>query len=179
MDGSITTTIRAMTLGDSDQVARLAGELGYPSTQQQIEARFRRAENDPDSRVFVAADSDGRVWGWVHVFGLRLMESGGQAEVGGLAVRRQEPGRRARGVGADGVPLEQEHVVAALAAQAFGDGAADHAAADHHDPGHGSNGSRRREKGGYRRRAAASRSAALASSGSVYQRTSVTPPCRA
>jgi len=93
MDGSITTTIRAMTLDDSDRVASLAGELGYPSTKPQIEARFRRVEDDPDSRVFVAADSDGRVWGWVHVFGLRLMESGGPAEVGGLIVDARGRGK--------------------------------------------------------------------------------------
>ena len=93
MDGSITTTIRAMTIDDSEQVAGLAGELGYPSTRPQIEARFRRGEDDPDSRVFVAADSDGRVWGWVHVFGLHLMESGGAAEVGGLIVAGRGRGK--------------------------------------------------------------------------------------
>jgi len=94
MSGSITTTVRAMTLGDSDQVAALAGELGYPSTRAQIEARFRGIEGNDDSRVFVAADSDGHIWGWVHVFGHHLMESEGQAEVGGLIVDS-----RARGVG--------------------------------------------------------------------------------
>ena len=93
MDGSITTTIRAMTLGDSERVARLSGELGYPSTQQQIEARFRRAEDDPDSRIFVAADSDGRVWGWVHVFGRHLLVSEGAAEVGGLVVDSRVRGK--------------------------------------------------------------------------------------
>jgi GNAT superfamily N-acetyltransferase len=93
MDGSITTTIRAMTLEDSEQVAVLAGELGYPSTQPQIVARLRRTQDDPDSRVFVAADTDGRVWGWVHVFGLHLMESEGQAEVGGLIVDSRGRGK--------------------------------------------------------------------------------------
>jgi len=93
MDGSITTTIRAMTLEDSEQVAGLAGELGYPSTHAQISARLRRTQDDPDSRVFVAADTDGRVWGWVHVFGLNLMESEGQAEVGGLIVDSRGRGK--------------------------------------------------------------------------------------
>lgn len=94
MSGSIATTVRAMTFGDADQVAALAGELGYPSTRAQIEARFRGIEGNDDSRVFVAADPDGRVWGWVHVLGHHLMVSEGQAEVGGLIVDS-----RARGVG--------------------------------------------------------------------------------
>ena len=94
MSGSITTTVRAMRREDAEQVAALAGELGYPSTPAQIEARFRGIEGNDDSRVFVAADSDGRVWGWVHVFGHHLLESEGQAEVGGLIVDS-----RARGVG--------------------------------------------------------------------------------
>ena len=93
MDGSITTTVRAMTLEDSGQVAGLVDELGYPSTQPQIEARLRRTQDNPDSRVFVAADTDGRVWGWVHVFGLHLMESEGQAEVGGLIVDSRGRGK--------------------------------------------------------------------------------------
>ena len=86
MRGSITTAIRPMTFSDFEQVATLAGELGYPSSRAQIEARFRDMEGDPDSRVFVATDPDGRVWGWVHVFGHHLMVSEGAAEVGGLVV---------------------------------------------------------------------------------------------
>jgi GNAT superfamily N-acetyltransferase len=93
MGGSITTTIRTMTLADAEQVAALAGELGYPSSPAQIEARFRRVDGNPDSRVFVAADPDGKVWAWVHVFGHHLLESDGQAEVGGLIVDSRARGR--------------------------------------------------------------------------------------
>jgi GNAT superfamily N-acetyltransferase len=95
MGGSITTTIRSMNLSDSEQVASLAGELGYPSTPAQIEARFRGIEGNPDSRVLVA-EGDGRVRGWVHVFGHRLIESDGAAEVGGLVV---DSGSRGSGIG--------------------------------------------------------------------------------
>ena len=83
-----------MTAADAEQVAFLAGELGYPSSRAQIEARFRAIEGNPDSRVFVASASDGCVLGWVHVFGHHLMESEGGAEVGGLVVDS-----RARGQG--------------------------------------------------------------------------------
>ncbi len=96
MSGSIATTVRGMTGNDVEQVAALAGELGYPSTPAQIEARFRAIEGDPDSRVLVASDPDGRVWGWLHVFGRHLMESEGAAEVGGLVV---DSSARGRGIG--------------------------------------------------------------------------------
>jgi GNAT superfamily N-acetyltransferase len=75
-----------MTAADAERVASLSGELGYPSTRAQIEARFRAIEGDPDSRVFVAATPEAGVCGWVHVLGLHLMESEGAAEVGGLVV---------------------------------------------------------------------------------------------
>src|SRR6266550_7468806 len=93
MTGSTTTTIRPMTAADAEQVAALAGELGYPSTPAQIEARFRATEGDPDSRVFVASDSDGRVWGWVQTLGHHLLVSEGTAEVGGLVVDSRARGR--------------------------------------------------------------------------------------
>ncbi len=86
MGGSITTTVRDMTGADAERIAALAGELGYPSTPAQIEARFHAIEGRDDSQVLVAADQDGQVLGWVHVFGLHLMESEGAAEVGGLVV---------------------------------------------------------------------------------------------
>lgn len=82
-----------MTAEDAARVAALAGELGYPSTLAQIEKRFRAVEGDEDARVFVAEDAEGQVQGWVHVFGLHLMESEGAAEVGGLVVDSRVRGR--------------------------------------------------------------------------------------
>jgi GNAT superfamily N-acetyltransferase len=95
MHGSITITTRAMAAADARRVAELAGELGYPADAAQIEARFRGIEDNPDSRVFVAVDPDGEVWGWVHVFGhhLIVIEAGGHAEVGGLVVDARVRGR--------------------------------------------------------------------------------------
>lgn len=86
MGGSITAAVREMTRADAERVAALSGELGYPSTPAQIEARFRAIEGHTDAKVLVATGPDGLVVGWVHVFGLRLMESEGAAEVGGLVV---------------------------------------------------------------------------------------------
>ncbi len=94
MSAALETTVRAMTLADAERVAALAGELGYPSTPAQVEARLCAIQgNIGTSQVFVAADPEGRAWGWVHVFGHQLMESEGQAEVGGLVVDSRARGR--------------------------------------------------------------------------------------
>lgn len=92
MTGSSTTTVRAMTAADAERVATLSGELGYPSTPEQIAARFRAMQEHPDASVLVASDADGLVRGWVHVYGHRQMESEGAAEVGGLVVESESRG---------------------------------------------------------------------------------------
>jgi GNAT superfamily N-acetyltransferase len=93
MSGSSTTTVREMTAADAERVAALSGQLGYPSTPEQIRERLLRIEGHPEARVWVACDSEGRVQGWVHVYGHRQLESGGAAEVGGLVVDESVRGR--------------------------------------------------------------------------------------
>ena len=83
-------------MGDSDAVARLAGELGYPSTKAQIERRFRVIDGDLDSHALVAEGAGGAVLGWIHVIGRHLLESDGDAEVVGLVVDSRS---RGQGVG--------------------------------------------------------------------------------
>lgn len=94
MDRSNTTRVRPMTMGDSETVAGLSGQLGYPSTRAEIERRYRALDGNPDSQVLIAEGRDGAVLGWLHVFGNHLLESEGEAEVGGLVVDS-----RARGQG--------------------------------------------------------------------------------
>ena len=100
MTGSSTTTVRGMTVGDAERVAELSGQLGYPSTPAQILERFRAMREHPEAAVFVAADADGRVRGWIHVYGHRQMESDRAVEIGGLVVdaaaRGQGHGRALR-----------------------------------------------------------------------------------
>jgi len=96
MTGSSTTTVRAMTAGDAERVAALSGELGYPSTPEQIQARFRAVQERTDASVLVAADASGRVQGWVHVYGRYHLESDRTAEIGGLIVASE---CRGQGIG--------------------------------------------------------------------------------
>lgn len=88
--------IRAAEPRDVPELARLAGELGYPSTVTEIAARLARVAADPEHLVLVAEDANGRVGGWVHVFMNKLLESDVRAEIGGLVA---DPALRRRGIG--------------------------------------------------------------------------------
>ena len=85
-----------MEIDDAAAGARLATQLGYPSTAAQIERRFQALDEAPDARVLIAEGADGTVLGWIHVFGNRRLESDPDAEIGGLVV---DEAARGRGVG--------------------------------------------------------------------------------
>lgn len=85
--------VRAATREDAQALASLAGELGYPSTAEQMLVRFDAL---PESEaVLVAADPD--VVAWVQVGVTSSLESGAFAEIRGLVVQEQQ---RSRGIGA-------------------------------------------------------------------------------
>ncbi len=85
-----------MMIEDAASVARLATQLGYPSTAAQIERRFHALGESPDARALVAHAADGTVVGWIHVYGTRHLESDPGAEIGGLVV---DEAARGQGVG--------------------------------------------------------------------------------
>jgi GNAT superfamily N-acetyltransferase len=89
-------TTRPMTQDDTEAVARLSAQLGYPSTPDQVSRRFQAIQAAPDSHVIIAIVASGSVVGWIHVFGNRLLESEPDAEIGGLVV---DESVRGRGVG--------------------------------------------------------------------------------
>jgi GNAT superfamily N-acetyltransferase len=93
--------IRSMTAGDAGEVAALCGQLGYPSTPQQVAHRFGLLAERPESAVFVAEAEDDeeaeeRIAGFVHVQGRLTVESDPRAEIAGLVV---DEARRGAGVG--------------------------------------------------------------------------------
>ena len=87
--------IRRVNLQDSTPLADLSGQLGYPSTPEQIKVRLAGILACPDQSVFVA-EVDGQIAGWVHVFACPTVELDLYAEVGSLVVDR---GLRGQGVG--------------------------------------------------------------------------------
>lgn len=87
--------IRLVKENDSIPLADLAGQLGYPSTPEQITNRLVGIFARPDQAVFVA-EVDGRLAGWVHVFACPTVELDLYAEVGSLVVDQE---LRGRGIG--------------------------------------------------------------------------------
>lgn len=69
-------------------VARLCTELGYPSDEADVGRRLQTLLSRPDNALFVAAHGS-EVFGWVHVYGVRLLESEGYADIGGIVVQSQ------------------------------------------------------------------------------------------
>jgi GNAT superfamily N-acetyltransferase len=90
------STVRQAQFSDALAIARLCGQLGYPATTQEIEARLRAVEGNSEHAVFAAEGAAGDVIGWVHVFLLRSLETGTRAEVGGLVV---DEAHRSQGAG--------------------------------------------------------------------------------
>ena len=86
--------VRAMGPEDVAAVALLSGQLGYPSTEEQVRRRFEWLKRQGDRATFVADDGDGRVIGWVHVAIQCTIETGPNGEVWGLVVDETARNRR-------------------------------------------------------------------------------------
>ena len=88
--------IRPARAGDYEKMAVLAGQLGYPSTAAQIEARFAPMENSSMYALFVAEDAASDLVGWISTYLFRSMAMDCFAEISGLVV---DENNRSRGVG--------------------------------------------------------------------------------
>jgi GNAT superfamily N-acetyltransferase len=79
---------------ESDQraLARLAGELGYPTAPEVLATRLARLLALPDQAVIVA-EEDERVLGWLHVCEFHALTSPPTALVVGLVVESEARGR--------------------------------------------------------------------------------------
>jgi GNAT superfamily N-acetyltransferase len=84
--------VRRARPSDREELARLSTELGYPMTPSEAEARLGEIANHPD-HVFLVADSNGRVAGWIQVSRTRIFESARGAEIAGLVVGEAVRGR--------------------------------------------------------------------------------------
>ena len=89
--------IRLATPADIPDLAELAGQLGYPSTPEQVAPRFEALAAKPDENALIVAEVEGHAAGWVHVHLYSLLVDDPEAEIGGLVV---DAGRRGQGLGA-------------------------------------------------------------------------------
>ena len=89
-------TIRQVKAEDAGEIARLAEQLGYPSSLERVRHRIGSIINSQQDRVFVAVSEDGVVVGWIHIFASMRLESEPFAEIGGLIVGSEY---RSHGIG--------------------------------------------------------------------------------
>lgn len=77
--------IRAAQPGDANAIARLATELGYPSSEKEMRERIERLLQS-DAYVLVVAEQGSEVIGWIAAERRLLIETGERAEIVGLIV---------------------------------------------------------------------------------------------
>ena len=88
--------IRPMRREDATRVAGLTGQLGYPSTPDDIGGRFAYVCSRPDDEVLVAVDEHDEPIGWIHVSRFASLEASDLALIGGMVVG---DGHRSAGIG--------------------------------------------------------------------------------
>ena len=96
MIGESKIVLRTAGPHDANEIARLATQLGYPSSMAEMRARIERVQAEGLGRIIAAVDERGSVCGWTHVFVAHRIESDAFAEIGGLVV---DEAMRNRGVG--------------------------------------------------------------------------------
>jgi GNAT superfamily N-acetyltransferase len=89
-------SIRSPQRGDFARMAELAGQLGYPCTQNEVQARVEAIQRSRQHAVYVAEDPAGQIIGWIGVYVFYSVELAPFAEINGLIVNEDN---RSCGVG--------------------------------------------------------------------------------
>ena len=84
--GGLHVTIRLARQNDAERLAVLCGQLGYPSSEEEIRRRLDLIGPDEGHVIYVAEQADRQVVGWIHAYLRPLLEEDVQAEVGGLVI---------------------------------------------------------------------------------------------
>ena len=79
-------SIRLASTRDAERISALCLQLGYPASQEEVEQRLHRVQQEDEHAVYGAQTSGEYVVGWVHVLIYHLLVSPAEAEVGGLVV---------------------------------------------------------------------------------------------
>ncbi len=90
-------TLREARLEDAPALAELAGQLGYPSSPEDVSRRLEEILEHGHGAVFVAEGEEGSVVGWIHVYYCPTLIADKEAEIGGLVVDEEH---RSEGIGA-------------------------------------------------------------------------------
>ena len=84
--------LRKPGTGDEEALAVLCGELGYPSSAQEIVERLSHFLGREDHFVLVATDNSDTPVGWIHAFVAHRVETDAFAEIGGMVVSEKHRG---------------------------------------------------------------------------------------
>ncbi len=90
--------IRNARLTDAPELADLSGQLGYPSTGEQLRDRLASLLERRDDLVLLAVDEGDRAVGWIHAAIRRQLELDPFVQIASLVVARQY---RGSGIGVD------------------------------------------------------------------------------
>jgi GNAT superfamily N-acetyltransferase len=89
--------IRPAQPADCGRMAELAGQLGYPSSAEDVERRLAALNKTGEHVAFVAQTAQGEIAGWIGAFMYRCVEADARVEISGLVVderfRSQSVGR--------------------------------------------------------------------------------------
>lgn len=88
--------IREARPADYARMAELAGQLGYPSSAEDLARRLGSFEANGERVAFVAQLPDGEIGGWIGAFVYRSVEADARVEISGLVVDERY---RSRSVG--------------------------------------------------------------------------------
>jgi GNAT superfamily N-acetyltransferase len=84
--------LRQPRAGDEPEIAKLCGQMGYPSTADEVKERLLAISDLDDHMVLVATNDQDKSIGWVHVhLSYRLLVET-FAELGGLVVSVEHRG---------------------------------------------------------------------------------------
>ena len=89
-------TLRLATFEDVPHITRLAEQLGYPTTEEDMACRIAELFQQPSDAVWVAALPEGKVVGWIHLYVHRSLVDSPVAMLGGLVV---DEAHRGEGIG--------------------------------------------------------------------------------
>ena len=90
------SVVRRVRASDIAQLTPLCGQLGYPSSEDEVRARLAGIEAAPLHALWVAETGDGRLAGFLNAFVMRTIDTDARVEVAALVV---DDAQRSRGVG--------------------------------------------------------------------------------
>ncbi len=85
--------IRPMAATDSEAVAGLSAQLGYPCSVTDTAERITQLRNSEQDYIVVAS-LDGQIAGWLHAFKTVRIEAGAYVEIAALVVDEQYRGKQ-------------------------------------------------------------------------------------